>query len=100
QSPRGLRHRVDAREVGKCFMVAEGYRAPLSHSLVEHPQLPAADAREDVAHSIIVSELAMLVSEAWVPRLLRPESGFIDPRSVPRDEHASARRRNDLVAVE
>src|SRR5262249_27575579 len=63
-------------------------------------ELPAAHAREHVAHAIVVTHLGVLVGDARIARLLRPKASLLNPLRVVRDEHAAAARGDDLVAVE
>jgi hypothetical protein len=77
QPVRRLRHEGDAREVGEGVAVREGHLAAPRDPLVEHLELPPPDAREHVGQAVVVAHVGVLVGDARVARLLRPEAGLL-----------------------
>src|ERR1039458_50294 len=95
-----LWHKRDTGQVGKGLTIAEGNGTSLVNTKGEDLKLAATDAREHVAHAVVVAELGGLVGDAWVAGLLGPEARPVNPVLVPGDEHAAAGGGDDLVSVE
>src|ERR1700686_1690789 len=99
-TPFRFRHPANRFYIGQPFLIAEKNGAPRQYALGQHFNLPAADAGENVAHSIIEADLRMFVVLSRISRLSREKSGFLYGIRVIRYEHAAARGRYYLVSVE
>src|SRR5690606_26673038 len=70
------------------------------HTILQYLQLTAPDPRQDVAETVVVADLRMLVVRGRVPRLRREFARVADQRLVGRDKHSPTGGGDDLVAVE
>ena len=95
-----LGHQRDAGQVGERVAISKGDCPPLAYPLGKHLELPAPDAGEHVRHPVVVAELGMLVRDAGVARLGRPEARLVHPVAPRGGEHSAAGGGDDLVAVE
>src|SRR6185437_16864014 len=95
-----LGHRHDVWQICQSLMVAKRDCTTLFHSKIENCQLATADAREHVAHAVVVPDFGMLISKTRITSLLRPEARLINPRGVRRDQHPTAGCCDDLVSIE
>ena len=100
QAVRSLRHKNDTRQIGERVAVSEGYGPALLDAQIEDFELTPSDAREDVAHAVVVAEFRMLIRESGIACLLGPEACFFDPGSIAGHEHSAAGGCDDLVPVE
>src|SRR6266849_4105198 len=99
-SPRRLRHRLDAGQVGQCLAVSREHGSTLLYPLGKHPQLPTSDRCQYVAEAIIVAKLGVFVGDPGVARLSRPEAGFVHQLLLLCHQHAATGGSDDLVAIE
>ena len=67
--PRGLGHEIDAGQIAQRLAVGLEDLPLASHTILQHPQLPPANSRQDVAHAIVVADLSVLVVGRGIPCL-------------------------------
>ena len=68
--------------------------------LLQIRNLAADDARDDVAHAVVVACLLVLIPWSRLAGLRGPFAGFFSGVFIIREEHPTGRARDDLVAVE
>src|SRR5690606_13397725 len=74
--------------------------APSRNPRLENLQLRPPNGSQDIAHSIIVTNLGVLVVRHGLPGLSRQLTSVSDQPLVVGDEHSAARRCYNLVPVE
>ena len=74
-----LRHKRNSWKVSKCLTVTEGDRAALFHPYIKDLQLASPNAREHVAHPVVVANFRVLECDAGIASLCSPETGFVYP---------------------
>src|SRR5690606_40182949 len=96
----GLGREAQAGQVPKPLAVEGVVLAPRLDPLVEYPQLPAPDRREQVAQAVVVADHRVLVVRRRVPRLRRQKASPVDPFLAVGDQRPAPAGGDDLVAVE
>ena len=87
-------------QVGKTGPVPLVDRLLLSDVLVEMRQLAPDDARDDVAHAVVVADLLMLIPGGGLPALGGPLAGLVGILLAVSQEHTTGAAGDDLVAIE
>src|SRR5690625_4685298 len=99
-APGGLGREVAPGPVAEVLAVVFEVAAAGGDAALQHLQLSASDTGQDVAHPVVVADLAVLVMRRIVPRLGGEFAGVVRQLLVIRDQHSAAGRGDDLVAVE
>ena len=87
-------------QVSQAFLIPIIYGLLLGDVLLQIRQLATDDARDDVAHAVVVAGLLVLVPRGGFARLRGPFASLLRGGLVVGQQHAARRARDDLVAVE
>ena len=88
------------RQIRKACLIPLVDGPLLGDMLVQVGQLPPDDARDDVAHAIVVADLLVLIPGGGLPALGGPFADLVGIFLTVRQEHAAGTAGDDLVAVE
>ena len=97
---RRLGHERDPGHAVEQLAVTVADPPPRGDASVERLELRPSQRGEEVAHPVVEADLDVLVVRRRLAGLGRELARMLDPVAVPRDEHPTAARRDDLVAVE
>ena len=87
-------------EVLQPFLIPKINGFLLGDVLLQIGDLAADDARDDVAHAVVVASLLVLIPRGGLAGLRGPFPRLLGGVLIIREEHAAGRARDDLVAVE
>ena len=87
-------------QVGKAGLIPLVDRLLLGDMLVQVGQLAPDDARNDVAHAVVVADLLMLIPGSSLPALGGPLADLVGILLAVSQEHTTGAAGDDLVAVE
>ena len=87
-------------QAGQAFLIPIIDGLLLGDVLLQIRQLAADDARDDVAHAVVVAGLLVLVPWGGLARLRGPFASLLRSGLVVGQQHAAGRARDDLVSVE
>ena len=87
-------------QAGQAFLIPIIYGLLLGDVLLQIRQLAADDARDDVAHAVVVALLLVLVPRGGLAGLRGPFPCLLRGGLFVGQQHAARRTRDDLVAVE
>ena len=96
----GLRHEGNPGQVPQPPPIAVENLPAADNPFFQRFELAPPDARQDVAHPVVEADFHVFVPRRRLARLLGQLAGMVDQFLVARRQHASARRRDDLVSVE
>ena len=88
------------RQIGEPCLIALVDGLLLSDMLIQIGHLATDDARDDVAHAVVIADLLMLIPGGGLPALGGPLAGLVRIRLGIGQEHAAGAAGDDLVAVE
>ena len=83
------------RKIRKTGLIAFVDRALLRNMLLEIGKLPANNARDDIAHAVVVPDLLMLIPRRCLTTLCGPLADFVCIFLVVSQEHAAGAAGND-----
>src|SRR5690554_2449384 len=95
-----FRHEGDPWEITQHRAIALEDRASTGYPFLQHLQLSASDGGTDIAESIVVAHLQVLVMRSRLPSLSGPFARPGDELGVVRSQDTAPGAGDDLVAVE
>src|ERR1051326_1105213 len=93
-------HEFQSRNAGKSALISGTVFPTRLDPFLQMTELAASDGGKDVAHPVVEAQFGVLVVRRWIAGLGSEKTGFFNEHGLGRNQHASARRRDDFVAVE